>query len=145
MITFTKPYPKQHETWMDIILDGDTYSACYLTDIANDMIDAALIMLNDRLPFVLEVDADTNGKHYMFVNGRLVRNFVATDGITLKSYPQIDPIKLAKYIYQYLEENKEAYYGWFSFEDDEEEIAEYRKKFDTGLEKLKAAIVQYEM
>lgn len=141
MITFSKPYQKGYETWMDIVLDGDVYSACYLTDVANDMIDAAVIMLNDILPFMLEVDAD--GIHYMFIDGRLVRNFIVTDGTAIKSYPQIEPIELAKYIYQYLKENTEAYYEWFSYEDDEEEIVQYREKFDKGLEKLKTAIDNY--
>ena len=141
MITFTKPYKKAHETWMDIILEDDTYPVCYLTDIANDMIDGALVMLRERLPFVLEADAD--GKHYMFASGRLLRKFIVTDGVTMKSYPMMDPLQLARCIYVFLDENREAYYEWFSYEDDEEEIAQYKEKLDKGLEKLKTAIENY--
>lgn len=135
MIKLSKP----HAGWIEIDLGKDRYSASYLTDVPMDLIDGCMVMLTYRLPFILEIDTESNG-HFTFVNSRLQRGFLVTDSFDVKEYEYIEPLALADYIYEYLTTNLKEIYEWFYYEDDDEENAKYRKQIDEGLIKLKEAI-----
>lgn len=139
MIAFSKPYYEKYNNWIDIKIGNDTYHASFLTDVPIDLIDGALVMLQLRLPFILEIDPDTGG-HYTFINSRLQRELMVTDSFDIKGYKYIEPLDLAKGIYEYLTGNLEAIYNWFVYEKDEREKAKYRAQIDEGIERLREAI-----
>lgn len=124
---------------MDIRIGNRKYTASCLTDVPIDLIDGALVMLRERLPFIFEIDTDGDG-HYTFINSRLQRGLLVTDGFDLEFYDYLEPIDLGEYIHKYLSENLEVIGTWFSFETEEEELQKYKENLVLKLEELRNAI-----
>lgn len=124
---------------MDIKIENTIYTASCLTDVPIDLIDGMLVTLRERLPFVFEMDSEDNG-HYTFINSRLQRSLMVIDGFDVRFHEYIEAIALGECIYKYLNDNFEVICKWFSFEDDEDELAAYRETLILKIAELREAI-----